>query len=164
MHDRGDIAGTSDIRTAQDAPQVGWMTRFNKLILLAFSALVLAETQSYAQEREPLAMRIELEWTVAWSAIGALTGAALWLTDPGNPNVTLPKTAIEGAAIGAFIGAAFGVYVMQRNIQLPQTADVSPSLWGTGADPITVRERNEQSMAMEPRRPAFSLMSFGFNF
>ena len=70
------------------------MTRFNRLVLLVFAAVVLAETSSYAQEREPLAMRIELEWTVAWTVVGALAGAALWLTDPGNPNLSLARQSI----------------------------------------------------------------------
>jgi hypothetical protein len=157
----------SGLWTAQDAPQVGRMTRFNKLILLAFAAVVLAETPSFAQEREPLAMRIELEWTVAWTVIGALAGAALWLTDPGNPNLSLARQSIEGAAIGAFVGAGFGLYVMQRNIQFPQTAatDVSPSLWGTSVDPITVRDRAAESMASgPPAHPAFTLAAYRMNF
>jgi len=148
-----------------DAPQVQRMTRLNKLVLLVFAAIVLAETSSYAQEREPLAMRIELEWTVAWTVIGALAGAALWLTDPGNPNLSLARQSIEGAALGAFVGAGFGLYVMQRSIQYPQTAEVPPALWGTGADPLAAQERTGQFMAnAPPGRLAFPFATYRMNF
>jgi hypothetical protein len=143
------------------------MTRLNKLVLLVFAAMVLAEASGYAQEREPLAMRIELEWTVAWSVVGALAGAALWLTDPGNPNLSLARQSIEGAALGAFVGAGFGLYVMQRSIQYPQNAalETPPALWGTGADPVTVRERSEQLMASAPpAHPSFTLAAYRLNF
>jgi hypothetical protein len=135
--------------------------------LLVFAAVVLAEMPGYAQEREPLAMRIELEWTLAWSVVGALAGAALWLTDPGNPNLSLARQSIEGAALGAFVGAGFGLYIMQRSVQYPQSAvlETPPSLWGTGADPVTVRERADQFMANAgPIRPGFTLAAYRLNF
>ena len=46
------------------------MTRVTKLLLLGIAVLLLAESSLFAQEREPLAMRIEFEWTAAWAEIG----------------------------------------------------------------------------------------------
>lgn len=143
------------------------MTRVTKLLLLGIAVLLLAESSLFAQEREPLAMRIEFEWTAAWAGAGVLVGFATWLTDPGNPNNVLAQRTAEGAAIGAFVGAAFGLYVMQTKMQLPETAslDTPPALWGTGADPLTVRERAGQLMAASsPNRPTFTLAAFRFRF
>lgn len=128
----------------------------NRLVLLVLAAILLAETSSFAQEREPLVMRIELEWTVAWMAIGFLAGSALWLTDPGNPNNSFARQAIEGAALGAVFGAGFGLYIIQRNAVFPNPTafDTPPALWGTSADPIAVRDRQEAlSATAPPNRP-----------
>jgi drug/metabolite transporter (DMT)-like permease len=138
-----------------------------KAVWLVLAAAVLWQGSALAQEREPLVMRIELEWSIAGTVVGALVGAALWLTDPGNPNSSLSRQSIEGAALGAFAGAGFGLYVIQRSIQVPQTAmgDVPPSLWGTGADPITVRERAEALLAFgPPNRPSISISALRLRF
>lgn len=143
------------------------MTRVKKLLLLGLAAMLLAESSLFAQEREPLAMRIDFEWTAAWAGAGFLIGFATWLTDPGNPNNVLAQRVAEGAALGAFVGAAFGLYVIQSKMQLPQSAslDTPPALWGTGADPMTVRERAGQLMATAPpNRPAFTLLALRFDF
>jgi hypothetical protein len=142
------------------------MPSFKKLLLLGIVAILLAESSLFAQEREPLAMRIELEWTAAWAGVGFMIGFATWLTDPGNPNNVLSQRLAEGAALGTFVGAIFGVYVMQTKIQYPQTAamETPPALWGTGADPLTVRERGERLMAAEPSRPAFTLAAYRIDF
>jgi hypothetical protein len=142
------------------------MRRIKRLLLLGVAMILLAESSLFAQEREPLAMRIELEWTVAFTAVGSLIGFAAWLTDPGNTNNVLAQRVAEGAALGTIVGAAFGVYVLQAKIQMPQSAalDTPPALWGTGADPLTVRERNDRLMALAPARPAFTFAAYQFNF
>jgi len=139
----------------------------NRLVLLVLAAILLAETSGFAQEREPLAMRIELEWTVAGAVAGALIGAALWLTDPGNPNNSLARQSIEGAALGTFVGAGFGLFIIQRNAQFPNTAalETPPALWGTGADPVAVRERMETLMASAPpNRPSIMFPAIRLHF
>jgi len=140
----------------------------NRLVLLVCAALLLAETSGFAQEREPLAMRIELEWSIAGTVMGALVGAALWLTDPANPNLSLSRQAIEGASLGAFAGAGFGLYVLQRNALFPASqanAEAPPILWGTGADPVAVRERSEALLASAPpNRPSIAFSMFRLHF
>lgn len=143
------------------------MTRLNRLVLLVLAAVLVAETCAYAQEREPLAMRIELEWTLAGTVVGALLGTALWLTDPGNPNLSLARQSIEGAALGTIAGAGFGLYVLQRHAQFPAplAQEAPPILWGTGADPVAVRERAEALMATAPpNRPTLSLAALRLRF
>ena len=94
-----------------------------RLILVAAAAVMLLTTSlAQAQEREPLVMRIELEWTVAGTVLGSVIGAALWLTDPGNPQNHLSRSVIEGASLGAVAGAGFGIYMIQRGVQYPGTA------------------------------------------
>lgn len=87
------------------------------ILVAAVALMVLTHSLALAQEREPLVMRIELEWTLAGTVLGALVGAALWLTDPGNPNNQLSRSVIEGSALGAVAGAGFGIYIIQRNVQ-----------------------------------------------
>jgi hypothetical protein len=143
------------------------MTRLNRLVLLVLAAVLVTETGAFAQEREPLAMRIELEWTIAGTVVGALIGAALWLTDPGNPKLSLARQAIEGAALGTIAGAGFGLYNMQRHAQfpVPVAEEVPPILWGTAADPLAVRERAEALMASAPpTRPMITFTALRLRF
>ncbi|HUJ76673.1 MAG TPA: hypothetical protein VL359_17550 [bacterium] len=128
-----------------------------RLLVLVAAMLLLWQTHAWAQEREPLAMRIELEWTVAGTIMGALVGAALWLTDPANPNLTLARQVIESGTLGTFAGAAFGLYVLQRSAQFPVNAvqnDAPVAPWlaqgdppaaalGAGSDPIAARMRGQ---------------------
>ena len=44
--------------------------------------MLFAQGQAQAQEIEPLAMKIVLQWTVAGAVVGVGLGAALWLIDP----------------------------------------------------------------------------------
>lgn len=167
MHD-----GCVEIRRCRPLPAAkalfGYgMKRLNRLVLLVVGAVLVAETCAFAQERSPLAMEIELEWSFAGTVVGALLGAALWLTDPGNPNNPLARQAIEGGALGTFVGAGFGLYVLQRHAQFPASMaqEVPPILWGTGADPVTVRERADGPMASAPsNRPMIVFAPFRIRF
>jgi hypothetical protein len=143
------------------------MTRLNRLVLLVLAAVLVAETSAFAQEREPLALRIELEWTLAGAVVGALIGTGLWLTDPANPNLSLSRQAIEGAALGTIVGAGFGLYILQRHAQFPApfAQETSPILWGTGADPVAVRERAEAlGASAPPNRPLLAFTAFRLRF
>ncbi len=139
-----------------------------RLVLLVLAVGLLAQTTVFAQEREPLVMRIELEWTLAGTVLGVLAGTALWLTDPGNPNLSLARQAIEGAALGTIAGAGFGLYMIQRNAQFPnQTAmEAPPALWGTGADPVAVRERRELAImgGAPPNQPTIVFSTIRMHF
>jgi len=89
------------------------------IVMIGVMLTLMTHSLAQAQERDPLFMRIELEWTLAGTVFGALVGAAIWLTDPGNPHFTLSETAVEGAALGTLVGAGFGIYVMQMRVQYP---------------------------------------------
>jgi hypothetical protein len=122
-----------------------------RVILVAAAALTLfTHSLAQAQEREPLAMRIELEWTLAGTVLGAVVGAALWLTDPGNPNSRLSRSVIEGAALGAVAGAGFGIYMIQRSVQYPtvgQVYDPLDPMNRPGRDPIAVQLQREDLLS-----------------
>lgn len=75
-----------------------------------------------AQETQPLAMRIEFEWSVLGALGGAIFGGLLWLTDPANPNNNLADGMALGAAWGAIGGAGFSVWIMQNNAIFPGQA------------------------------------------
>lgn len=119
-----------------------------RLILVAAAVMVIVTpTLAKAQEREPLVMRIELEWTLAGTLLGAAVGVGLWLTDPGNPHNVLSRSVIEGASLGAVAGAGFGIYILQRSAQFPGgTAMVNDPLDPMnrpGRDPIAVERQRE---------------------
>ena len=114
------------------------------IVAVAALMVLVAHSQVQAQEREPLAMRIELEWTIAGTALGALVGAALWLTDPGNPHNVLSVSVLEGASLGALAGAGFGIYIMQQRIQVPGgTAGLEP----TPGEPAIAAARPPDALA-----------------
>ena len=81
-----------------------------------------------AQETQPLAMRIEFEWSVLGAVGGALLGGLLWLTDPANPNNNLADGVAIGAAWGAIGGAGFSVWIMQNNAIIPGSAQAADPL------------------------------------
>jgi hypothetical protein len=140
-----------------------------RAILLAIALLVFSQAAVRAQEREPLVMRIAFDWTVAGMVLGAGVGAALWLTDPANPNNALARQVIEGGALGAAFGMGFSFWIMQRNVQppagladvyrpppdLPMTQDAVAVLWG----------REDLLASRASRAPmSFPLAQFGFRF
>lgn len=90
-----------------------------RILVLAALLAVLAQSGALAQERPPLAMRIEFEWTVVGAVAGVAVGALLWLTDPANPGNNLADSVAAGAAWGSLLGAGFGVTVLQRSAIFP---------------------------------------------
>lgn len=105
-----------------------------RVFLLVFMAAVLINAPLWAQERGPLVMRVDFEWTLVGMIAGAGLGALLWLTDPADPNANLPDSLANGAAWGAFLGAGFGVFVLQET-------GVSPPAIGLRANPLHPRNR-----------------------
>jgi hypothetical protein len=145
------------------------------ILVAAALAMLLTHSLAQAQEREPLAMRIELEWTVAGTVLGALVGAALWLTDPGDPHNVLARSVIEGAALGTVAGAGFGIYMIQRNAQFAgggtaQVNDPLDPMNRPGRDPIAVQLQREDllSSLRQPRGGGrgmeITLASFNWRF
>ena len=94
-----------------------------RVILLGFMAAVLVNSPLWAQERGPLVMQAEFEWTVMGIIAGVGLGALVWLTDPADPNANLSDSLANGAAWGAILGAGFGVFVLQETaISPPSTS------------------------------------------
>jgi hypothetical protein len=86
--------------------------------------LILGQPALHAQEEGPLAMQIMFNWTAAGAVGGTFIGFALWLTDPGNPNIQLSDQMARGASLGAILGAAYGLYVLQRSVLIPVRSEV----------------------------------------
>ncbi|MEE8433813.1 MAG: hypothetical protein V3S64_03405 [bacterium] len=120
-----------------------------RVLLLVFMATVLINAPVWAQERGPLVMRVEFEWSVVGIIAGAALGALLWLTDPADPNANLSDSLANGAAWGAILGAGFGVFVLQETaISPPITAFRSNPLHPKNritTDPVAV-ESGERGM------------------
>lgn len=94
-----------------------------RVFLLAFTAAVLVHSSVSAQERGPLVMQVDFEWTVVGILAGMGFGALLWLTDPADPNANFSDSMANGAAWGAILGAGFGVFVLQDTaVSPPATA------------------------------------------
>jgi len=89
-----------------------------KVLLLAVALLLILNAPAMAQERGPLVMQIEFEWTVAGIFAGVAVGFMIWLTDPAGP-LPVGEAMASGAAWGALAGAGFGVFTMQRTVRLP---------------------------------------------
>ena len=98
-----------------------------RMVVLVALAVIAWQSSALAQEREPLAMRAEFEWTVLGVAAGVAVGALVWLTDPANPGNNLGDSVALGAAWGSIVGAGFGLFVLQRSAILPGgTAATNP--------------------------------------
>ncbi len=93
-----------------------------RAFLLSAVLVLLLQASALGQERPPLAMRIEFEWTLIGVLGGAAVGALVWLTDPADPSSNLADTVAAGSAWGAIIGAGFGVTVLQRSANFPAQA------------------------------------------
>ena len=121
-----------------------------KLILGVAALLLLTQTQVVAQETEPLAMRVTMEWSLVGTGFGAVIGAMFWLTDPANPNNRFSEQVIEGAALGAIAGVGMGIYALRRSAIFPGfayfTDPLHPSQRIT-ADPVGDEARREGSFA-----------------
>lgn len=92
---------------------------FKRVILLLALLGLIAHATVRAQERGPLFMRIEFEFTVLGLLGGAAVGALIWLTDPADPNVNLSDTVAASAAWGAIVGAGVGIFILQRTAIAP---------------------------------------------
>lgn len=79
-----------------------------------------------AQEKEPLAMRVMLEWTVGGVVVGAGLGALIWLTDPGRPGNRLGEQLALGAAWGSIAGAATGLSRLNSGLIPPIVQNYAP--------------------------------------
>jgi hypothetical protein len=99
-----------------------------RIVVLAAVLLAVSQSAALAQERGPLVMQAEFEWTVVGVAAGVAVGALLWLTDPANPSNQFSNSIAGGAAWGAVLGAGFGVFALQRAVVLPATAEVERPL------------------------------------
>jgi hypothetical protein len=97
-----------------------------RMVVLAILLVAVWHSVAQAQERGPLVMRAEFEWTVVGVVAGMALGALIWLTDPANPNTNLAASVTNGAAWGAVLGAGFGIYVLQNAYIPPRTAERDP--------------------------------------
>ena len=122
-----------------------------RILILAALLLLVLQSSGWAQEREPLAMRITFEWTILGAIVGAGVGAALWLTDPGNPSNTLARSVTEGSAWGVAAGLGFSFFVMQRSALFPQSFAYSPNALDPSerltADPSGAQAKREDLLA-----------------
>ena len=115
------------------------------MLIVTAALLVLLQSAAWGQEKPPLAMRIEFEWTAMGALVGAGAGVALWLTDPGNPNFTVARSIIEGLGWGTLAGAGFGLFVMQKTAMAPARLAALSSpldpLRRVSGDPIEAQTR-----------------------
>lgn len=113
-----------------------------RAIVLGAALLLLGQAAAFGQEREPLAMQVEFEWTVIGTVSGAVIGGLIWLTDPANPHNVFSDSISSGAAWGAIIGAGFGMYVLQRTAQFPAGMVANPvDTPQIASDPVGEAER-----------------------
>ncbi len=92
---------------------------FKRVILLVALLGLIAHATVRAQERGPLFMRVEFEFTIFGLLGGAAVGALIWLTDPADPSNNLSDTVAAGSAFGAIIGAGIGIFILQRTAIAP---------------------------------------------
>lgn len=123
-----------------------------KRIAILITVLVLGfQVNLRAQEREPLAMRIMLEWTVGGLFVGAGLGALIWLTDPGAPGNNLGEQMVLGAAWGSALGAATGISRLNATLIPPVIVQNGPGPLHPASritdDPIGDEERRSDLLA-----------------
>ena len=117
-----------------------------KLALLAVLLFFCLQAPLRAQEREPLAMRIMLDWTLGGVLMGILVGGAIWMTDPGREGNRLSEQVAGGAAWGAVAGAAFALTVINE-------AAIPPAFASMPADPLhPARRITSDPIGEEERR------------
>jgi hypothetical protein len=97
-----------------------------RMVVLAALLVAVSQSAALAQERGPLVMRAEFEWTALGVVAGVAVGALVWLTDPANPGNNLGDSIAVGAAWGSILGAGFGLYVLQRSAIFPTAAAQNP--------------------------------------
>lgn len=142
-----------------------------RALFLGAVLVVLAQGMALGQEREPLAMRIGFEWTVAGAVGGAALGVLLWLTDPANPNNQLSDSVAIGMAWGTVVGVGFGGFVMQRNAIFPANVQIVDPLDPRNrlvSDPIVLEEGGDMlaSLGLHPARngPTLKVPLFQMRF
>ena len=140
------------------------------LIILVF-VLIAFQGKALAQQKEPLAMRVMVDWTVAGAAGGIAVGIGIWLTDPGRPGNKLSEQLAGGAAWGAVAGAAYGIMVLNQKARRPIAAITEDPLHPANriaADPIKNDEERQDLLAgislMPGRTDAISLPVLDFRF
>ena len=97
-----------------------------RIVIIAAVLLLGFQVNVRAQEKEPLAMRIMLEWTVGGVFVGAGIGALIWLTDPGRPGNNLGEQVVLGAAWGSAVGAATGLSRLNSTLIPPVVVQNGP--------------------------------------
>ena len=136
-----------------------------KILLLPVLVLVLLQGMAAAQQKDPLAMRIVVDWTLAGAAAGVGIGAGVWLTDPGRPGNKLGEQSANGAAWGAVAGAIYSLLVMSETMIQPRFLSLRPDPLHPSqriqADPIG-DENNRQDLFTVSTTG--SRRSGGFNF
>ena len=99
-----------------------------RMVVAAALLVAVSQSAALAQERGPLAMRAEFEWTVLGVVAGVAVGALVWLTDPASPGNNLGDSVAIGAAWGSIAGAGFGLFVLQRSAIFPNGTAVQNPL------------------------------------
>ena len=104
-----------------------------KFVILTFFLVLAGQNALKAQEQEPLVFRVVVDWTIAGSFGGMALGAAIWLLDPGNPDLKLSNQLASGAAWGAIAGTFYSFFVLDETARGP---GISRSV-GSTLDPAT---------------------------
>lgn len=135
-----------------------------QIVILIVLLTALGQVPLHAQEREPLVMRIMLEWTAGGVLAGALVGGAVWLTDPGKKGNKLSEQTSRGAAWGSIVGAIFALTVVNNSAIPPAFANMRPGALHPAmritSDPIGEEERRMDLLASVGGAP--SLRGGGF--
>ncbi len=128
-----------------------------RVILLLLAIGILSHSAVHAQERGPLIMRVEFEWTLVGIVAGSAFGVLVWLTDPADPNNNLSDSIANGAAWGAILGAGFGIFVLQETAVSPgQAAQLNRPLQPRNritSDPVAVESGDLRLLAHQNLRP-----------
>ena len=126
-----------------------------RAILFIGLLLIVFQSSLQAQQQEPLAMEILFQWTAAGGVSGAGIGFALWLTDPGNPNIQLSDQMARGAALGFILGGAYGLFILQRSVIFPASGlvrvrDPLDPRERITSDPVAVAAGERSALSFEP--------------
>lgn len=128
-----------------------------RVILLLLAIGILSHSAAFAQERGPLVMRVEFEWTLVGIIAGSAFGVLVWLTDPADPSNNLSDSIANGAAWGALLGAGFGIFVLQETAISPgQAAIFNDPLHPRNritSDPVAIESGNYSLLAHQKLSP-----------
>ncbi len=122
-----------------------------RITILFLLLTVLASAPLRAQEKEPLVMRVMVDWTAGGIIAGIVVGTAIWLTDPGKKGNKLSDQAARGAAWGALAGAVFALTVANNTAIGPAVVQASPGplhpAMRITSDPIADEEQRQHLLA-----------------